>query len=290
MTAWPKISIVFPTFGGLKDTKKCLSSIEKLSYPQEALETIVVDNRSPDETVSFVQKNFPWVKLLPQKENLGFAKAVNLGIRKAKGEYLLITNNDVLFEKNYLARLVKHLQQNPRVGVVGGKVYYQKPRDKIDFPGAKFNFYTGLLRPNKKPDLTSPTDWVPGCNMLVRRSVLDEIGSLDEKFFFYFEDLDFCLRAKKAGYRVVYYPKAVQWHGVGESIDRRGWQKKSEFYYQGKTRLLFKHATPIQLISAFLFQFFLGLPYHFLILKRQNYPPAVKALVKNIRDLAQKSP
>lgn len=250
----------------------------------------MIDNDSTDDSVSLARKLFPWVRIFPQRKNLGFAKAVNLGIKKAKGKYLLITNNDVVFQKNYLSRLVEYLEKNPGVGIVGGKVYYKKPKNKIIFPGAKFDFYTGLLRTNKNPNKISETDWVPGCNMLVKKEVFQKIGGFDEGFFFYFEDLDLCLRAKRAGYKVIYHPRAILWHGEGASIDRQPWQKKSEFYYYGKTRILFKHATRIQLISALLFQFIIGLPFHLLILKRQNYTAAIKALVKCIKDSARQSP
>ncbi len=125
--------------------------------------------------------------------------------------------------------------------------------------------------------------------MLIKKEVIKKIGLLDEKFFFFFEDLDFCLRAKKAGYQVLYYPKAIAFHGEGISIDKEKWQLKSQYYYSGKTRILFKHASKIQLISALLFQFFLGLPFHLLVLKHQNYSPAVKALVKCIKDSVRQS-
>lgn len=280
----PKVSVIFPTFNGLADTKTCLESIRKLKYPKERIEIIMVDNCSSDRTIETIKKMFPEVKILPQNNNLGFAKAVNLGIKTAKGEYFLITNNDVTFTKNYLTQLVDFLQKKPLVGITGGKVYYKRPQKKISFPGAKFDFYTGLLRPNKNPNQIIETDWVPGCNMLIKREVLENIGIFDEDFFFYFEDLDFCLRARKAGYKVIYYPKAVMYHGEGVSIDKERWQKKSQFYYEGKTRVLFKHASKIQLVSVLLFQFLLGLPFHLLVLKRQNYTWAFRALMKSFKD------
>lgn len=280
----PTVSIIFPTYNGWQDTKLCLESIKRLDYPKDRLEVIIVDNASSDKTVPLIRQNFPFVKVFPQEKNLGFAKAVNLGIKKAKGDYLLIANNDVVFDKNYLICLLKFLQENPAVGIVGGKVYYKNPKDKIAFAGARFNFYTGLLRPSKSPNKTCETDWVTGCNMLVKREVLAKIGSFDEKFFFYFEDLDLCLRAKRAGYKIIFYPKAILWHGEGESINREDWQKKSEFYYQGKTRVLFKHATKLELLSSLLFQFSLGLLYQLFILKHQNYTPATRALIKNLKD------
>lgn len=287
----PKVSIIFPIFNGWLDTKECLESIEQLNYPKEKLEVIVVDNGSTDGSQKVIKsiksksesKGIKFT-LIENKANLGFAKAVNNGVRKAKGEYLLITNNDVVFDKNYLKNLVEFLEKNPNVGIVGGKVYYKNPKDKIAFGGAKFDFFTGVLKPNLKPDETFETDWVSGCDMLIRKEVIEKIGDFDKKFFFYFEDLDLCLRAKKSGYKVIYYPKAILWHGEGQSIDKEDWRKKSEFYYQGKTRILFKHASKIQLISSLVFEFSFGLLWQILVLKHQNYTPAIKALVKQWKE------
>ncbi|MDP3998677.1 MAG: glycosyltransferase family 2 protein, partial [bacterium] len=200
---YPSVSIIFPTFNGWQDTKKCLESISNFDYPKERIEVIVVDNGSTDETVKKVQKSkFKdqndklKLKIIENRVNLGFARAVNLGVKKSRGEYLLITNNDVVFDKNYLALLVEFLQNESLAGMVGGKVFYRSLKKKISFAGARFNFYTGLLRLGKYPNQTCQTDWVPGCNMLLRRQVWCQIGGFDEKFFFYFEDLDLCLRAK----------------------------------------------------------------------------------------------
>ena len=202
-----------------------------------------------------------------------------------KGKYLLITNNDVIFDKNYLTFLVEFLRVESLAGIVGGKVFYQNPKGQIAFAGARFNFYTGLLRLGKHPDRICQTDWVPGCNMLLRRQVWCQTGGFDEKFFFYFEDLDLCLRAKRAGWKIIYCPKATISHHEGAAIDRQVRQKKAEYYYYGKTRVLFKHAAKLQLASSLIFQFTLGLAHQLLILKHQNYTPALRSLAKNIKDL-----
>ena len=234
---YPLVSIIFPTFNGWQNTKECLESIARLNYPQDKIEIIIVDNGSTDNTLQKVKEfakkyscqfvsgtespikkaavrvphirvnsRKPTITLIENRTNLGFSRAVNLGAKKANGEYFLITNNDVVFDKNYFALLVEFLQKEPLAGIVGGKVFYQHSKGKIAFAGARFNFYTGLLRLGKHPNQICKTDWVPGCNMLLRRRVWEEIGGFDEKFFFYFEDLDLCLRAKRAGWRIIYYP------------------------------------------------------------------------------------
>lgn len=276
----PYVSIIFPTFNGWNDTRQCLESIKKMNYPEDKIETIIIDNHSTDETYKGIKKQFGWVNFVRLDKNFGFAKAVNVGIKMAKGKYLLISNNDVIFEKRYLINLVNFLQENPDVGIVGGKVYYKHPQEKISFAAARFNFYTGLLRLHKASNKISTSDWIPACNMLIKREVLTNIGNFDEEFFFYFEDLDLCLRAKKAGYKIIYYPKATLWHGEGVSINQEDPRRKTTFYYQGMFRTLFKHASPLQLASSILFQFMLDLPYQLLVVRHQNYTLAIKALLK----------
>jgi len=285
---YPSVTIIFPTRNGWQETEQCLGSIQKLKYPPEKIEVIAVDNGS--RNIKYLgqgpKSNISNLKIILNKKNLGFAKAVNQGIKKAKGEYILVTNNDVVFDKDYLANLINFLQNNPKAGIVGGKVYFKKPcsKNEVAFAGAKFNFYTGILTCQKKERQAGKTAWLPGCNMLIRRPLLEKTGYFDEKFFFYFEDVDFCLRARKAGFQVFYYPKAKLWHGEGKTIEKKSWQKKFEYYYQGKTRLIFKHASKLQLISSLFCQFSLFLPWYVLTRKRQAYPIAYKALMKTIAD------
>ncbi|MDO8551665.1 MAG: glycosyltransferase [bacterium] len=283
---YPLVSIIFPTFNGWQDTLNCVKSIMELDYPRESLELIIVDNASTDETVNAIQNyQLPITnyQLLKNNINLGFAKAVNRGIKHAKGEYLLITNNDIIFDKDYLKNLVEYAQAHPLAGIIGGKVYLGKLKNKFAFSGARFNFYTGTLKLNKDHNKIAETDWVPGCNLFTSRKTLETIGLFDERFFFYFEDLDLCLRAKKQGFKVIYYPKAVMYHKQGASIKREGWQKDAEVYYQGKFRVLLKHANKLQLLASFLFHFSLGSLFQLLILRRLTYSISVKALSSVIK-------
>ena len=221
------ISIIFPILNGWRDTKNCLKSIAKLNYPKNKIEVIIINNASTDgshaKIIEFAKKHSyqfvgetkttskkkvmgispirinsrkPTLILIKNRINLGFAKAINQGILKANSDYLLITNNDVIFSKDYLKILTKHLKQNKKVGIIGGKIYYKNSQDKISFCGAKFSFYSGLLSLGKTPDRISKTDWLPGCNMLIKKEVINKVGKFDDKYPFYFEDFDFCLNTR----------------------------------------------------------------------------------------------
>lgn len=284
----PKITIILPTHNNWSDTQKCLNSIEKLTYQKNKIQVVVVDNKSTDDTLEQLKTNYPWVKTIKLPKNLGFSQAINKGIKIVQSKYILISNNDIIYDKIYLKQLVNFLEKHPKIGIIGGKIYYLTPginKDKkIAFCGAHFNFYTGLLSLGKTPNKISLTDWVPGCNMLIRKKVFNKIGLFDKKYFFYFEDFDFCQKARKAGYGVYYFPKACIWHHEGKTINQEPWQKKSDLFYAGKTRFLFKHATKTQLVSALFFQFFIGLPYHLLFLGHQNFTSAFKALKNNLKN------
>lgn len=278
----PTVTIIFPTHNGWADTRRCLVSIGKLRYPPDKIQVILVDNASQDQTVAKVRSGYPSVTVIPLAANLGFGRAVNRGARQAKGKFLLITNNDVVFTPRYLITLVSYLTRHSRIGAAGGKVLYPGSPARIAFGGARFNWYTGLLELGRTPDAISTTDWVPGCNLLIWRGLFRRLGGFDEQFYFYFEDLDLCRRVKEAGYEVLYLPEAVMRHNEGSSVGRLPPTTKSGYYYEGKTRLLYKHASRWQRYSCLLFQFALGLPYHLVVLKHNNYRAAIRAQWKNM--------
>ena len=116
------ISIIFPTFNNWSLTEQCLRSINNLNYPKDKTEIIVVDNHSKDRTVPNIKKMFLKVKILPQKSNLGFAKAINVAAKKAEGYFLFITNNDVTFTPDFFDKLITFANSDPKIGVCGGKI------------------------------------------------------------------------------------------------------------------------------------------------------------------------
>ncbi len=283
MKAWPKVSIIFPTYNGWKDTKDCLISIKNLNYPREKVEVIVVDNASTDKTVSFIRKNFPWVKLLPQKKNLGFAKAINLGVKKNRSELILITNNDVVFEKDCLQALVKTLGDGPKIGAVGGRVYW-KNQNKICIDGFRLNPYLGfhqfdLSGINRKREC----DWVAGTCLLTKRKLFLNLGGFDEEYFFYFEDIDFCLRLKDAGLKLLYTPKAIAHHGYGRTTFKEKMEKIFFYGYRSRWRCLFKNASPLQIITSSIFLLTIPPLYQSWLTRHNIFKPMLKGLLSNLK-------
>ena len=209
----------------------------------------VVDNNSKDASFSMIRRNFPQVNLIENKENTGFARANNQAIAKCTGDYILILNPDTLILQNVLEKVVNFMGENPTVGICGCKVLNEDRtlqlacRRSIPTPGVAFFRLTGLskLFPNSKimakynltylgPDRPHEVDAVSGAFLMIRRKVVDNIGKLDERFFIYGEELDWCLRAKKAGWKVMYYPNAEIIHYKGECSKSNSRKATFEFY------------------------------------------------------------
>jgi len=242
------ISIVIVNYNVKDFLLECLRSIESASKGLD-IETIVVDNNSSDGSVEFLEPLFPQVTFIKAGDNLGFGKANNIGIKRAKGKYLLILNPDTLLEQNTLHAMFEYMEQNPGIGIAGCKVlnpdgtFQSACRRGFPTPWASFCKLFGLQKLFPKSTLFgkyNPTvrdenesyyvDAVIGAFMFCRTELIKEIGGFDEKFFMYGEDLDMCYRVQKAGYKVGYFSGATIIHYKGESSKRSSINEVKHFY------------------------------------------------------------
>lgn len=203
----------------------CLRSLEQVTGV--TLRIIVVDNASTDNSIELVRRDFSEVEIIENERNLLFAEGNNRGMSRALaagGRHLLLLNNDTEVEPHFAARMCEALRSDERVGIVGPKIlYYDDPR-KIWYGGGDFYPVLGVPRhrhirriDGSFADQRRVTGYVSGCALLVRREVIEDIGMLDPAYTMYCEDVDFCLRARGAGWRCVYEPDAVIWHKVSSS-------------------------------------------------------------------------
>lgn len=234
------------------------------------LEVIVVDSASTDDTVALVAARFPQARLLPQSENLGFVRCNNIGLAAAQGRHLLLLNPDTEVISGALAQMVAFLDANPDVGIAGPRTLNtdgttQSTRRRFPTVALAFFESTWLQRFAPRPmldrfyvagapdDAALDVDWVQGSALMARRAVYDEIGGLDEGFVMFSEELDWCRRAKDAGWRVVYLGSArIVHHGggsTGQVVARR-----HIHFQQSKLRYYRKyHGWAVaQLLRAFL--------------------------------------
>ena len=254
------VSIIILNWNGKEDTIECLESLKKLDYPN--YELIVVDNGSTDGSCEILKKNYPYVKLIENEKNLGVATGYNLGIYQATGEYILLLNNDIVVDRSLLKELVSVLESNPEIGIVGPTMYYYDDPKRIWVGGGGGIYWnkgkTSLLRTNEIDngdfDEITEVDYIAGCALLTKRDLFEEIGYMDTKYFAYWEETDWCVRVHKAGYKVLYVPKAKIWHKISATS-----KKISGFAEYHLTRNMFwfmrKHATKKQYLS-FLLHFF----------------------------------
>lgn len=216
------LSVIIVNYNTKDLLRKCLSSVYS-SRVDFLMEVIVSDNGSKDQSLNMVKSEFKQVLLIENGQNLGFSKANNVAIKKAKGEFVLLLNSDTELEANALQESVNYLKTHINVGVLGGKVILpdgsldKACRRKFPNPANSFLRLFGLQKYSdyniQGPiDQEMEIDATTGAYMMVRRSAMEKVGLLDEQFFMYGEDLDWCMRFKNNGFKVVYFPKAVIKH------------------------------------------------------------------------------
>jgi GT2 family glycosyltransferase len=211
-----------------RDTIACVESVQ--TGAPDGVEIVVVDNGSTDDSLVRLHDQLgDGITLLGTGENLGFAGGVNIGIERAMAEgarSVLLLNNDTVVDPDMIQHLVLAASQSPHAGIVGPIIYYYDQPDMVWRIGDRE--VRGLPVPVKLPDQVIagaagspfPADYVTACGVLVRREVFDAIGLFDTSYFFYFEDADFCRRARQAGFEVWCAPQAKMWHKVSLSAQK----------------------------------------------------------------------
>ncbi|MDT8302795.1 MAG: glycosyltransferase family 2 protein [Sedimentisphaerales bacterium] len=229
-----KLSILIVSWNVREDLFRCVRSIEK-NEPSCTFEVIIVDNASTDETVDMIKKCFSQIKLITNHENRGFAVANNQAIEKSQGEYVLLLNPDTIVHPKSLDILVRFMDINKDIGACGPKLLNAdgSNQDSVrcfpSFRGAlhrhtAFKFlgifkgqYRKWVMYDYNHDTQKDVDQVMGAALMVRRSVIEQVGVMDERFFMYYEEVDLCYRIKQTGWRIVYIPEAVITHLGGSS-------------------------------------------------------------------------
>jgi GT2 family glycosyltransferase len=227
------ISVVIVGWNAKHYLELCLESLAA-TPPCRSMETLVVDNASTDGSAEMIESRFPWVKLIKSSENLGFAKGNNLAIRQCQGRYIALVNPDVIVFPGCLDALAEFLDQNPKVGNVGPRVFNPDMSQQSTcrrFPTLWNNFCTttGLAAAFKNSrffsgehmfyfqhDRTMAVDVLVGCFSMIRREAFEAVGLLDEGLFMYGDDVDWCRRCWKAGWEVVFFPGARAIHDRGK--------------------------------------------------------------------------
>lgn len=231
-----------------------------MDYPHFRI--LVVDNGSTDGSPEYIEAHFPEVISLRNQQNAGFAAGNNAGIEaalRAGADYVLLLNNDAVVETSLLKELVDIGEKRPEAGLLGPKINYYDNREVIWSAGGRTHWLTlsvidkGFNEPDRgQRDSIKEVDHVSGCAMLIKRRVAEDIGLLDANFFMYYEDCDYCERAKKSGYKLLYVPEGKVWHKV--SLSTKG-NVSAWRYFRAKSRIRFfkKHRSGIMLVPIVVF-------------------------------------
>ena len=233
-----ELSIITINYNGLKDT---CALIESIPF-NDKMEVIVVDNASNNQEAEQISNRFPLVKVIKSDKNLGFAGGNNLGIKTSKGKYLFLINNDTYFEEFNIQALIDRLNSNPNIGIICPKIKFAWPPQPIQFAG-----YTPLSNitirnqaigfgeeDHGQYEIAHPTPYAHGAAMLIKREALNKVGLMPECYFLYYEELDWSMMFKRAGYQIWYEPKCTIYHKESQAT---GQNSPLRTYYITRNRL-----------------------------------------------------
>jgi GT2 family glycosyltransferase len=251
-----RVAIIIVNYNGQKYLADCLESLSKTKYDSSLLDTILIDNNSTDDSLEFVRENYPIVKVMPQDDNFGFAGGNNIGMRwaiKHNYDYVFLLNQDTIVTEDWLTPLVELAEADSTIGAVQSKLRLWPDKTKLNTVGNRIHFLGfgyGLANGEEDQgqyDEIQEINYPSGAGVLLRVSLLDQIGLFDDKMFMYLEDLDLGWRIWLSGHRCVYQPASMIYHKY--EFDR----SMKQVYYFERNRLLclFRNYRLLTLILIF---------------------------------------
>ncbi len=277
MSRKPNVAIIIVNWNGLAHLKLLLPSLSKQGNQWQTV--YIVDNHSTDQSVSYIKKTFPAVKLIALSANLGFSGGNNRGIEQALADghdYIFLLNNDTKVKPNLISRLVDFMEGHPRVGIAQPKLLLLDHPERIDSCGSWLSRTGFLLHygveelDQPKYNKNQPMFTIKGAAMMIRRQTLVDVGLFDHDFFAYFEETDLCWRAWLAGWKVYYAPVSVVYHLMGGSTKLIGSPVINYHSYKNRINSLIKNLAlinlvwilPLHLILIISFSFAYFLTFH----------------------------
>ena len=260
-----KVSIIVLNWNGLEDTIECLESLKKIAYPN--YEIIVVDNGSEGKDVEVLREKFAdYIHMIENDKNYGFTGGNNIAIRwlldNSKPDYFLLLNNDTIVDPEFLTEMVKVAEEDPSIGIAGPKTYLYDEPNRFWLVWFEMDMWKGKALHVGAEELdrgqyedAREVDFIPGSCFLIKNEVIRNVGLLDESLFNYGDETDYCLRSRRAGYKIVYSPEAKIWHKVSRTARKIG--GLPEYYItRNNFWIVRKYATRQQFYSCLLYFFF----------------------------------
>lgn len=286
----PDISVITVNYNGLQDTLEMIASLQAHIH-KTTYEIIIVDNGSREDEAALLQQRFPDIIIIRSEKNLGFAGGNNLGIRKARGKYIFLLNNDTLVEDDSLHLLCETLDHHPEAAAVSPKIKFAVAPRNIQFAGfTPLTKYTlrnkgiGYNEPDHgQYDTPAPTAFLHGAAMMVRRTAIEKAGSMPEIYFLYYEEMDWCSSFIRQGYTLRYVPHCTIFH---KESNTTGAGSPLKTYYLTRNRLLYawRNRQDITRIIAILYQLCIAFPKNLIVNLLQHKKSQFKAIVKGCID------
>jgi GT2 family glycosyltransferase len=248
----PLVINIVLNFNRKDDTLACLSSLAENTYQNQ--KTIVLDNQSTDGSLEAILSEYPNIQIISLEDNRGYAGNNNAGITVALqqgADWVFILNEDTVLAPNCIEKLISVGENDPDIAILGPMVYHYDEPEFIQTAGGMFdkNLNSWHLAQNEldtgKFLQPHPVDWISGCAIMLRGKPIYEEGMIDERFFYYVEETEWCYRMKKAGWKIIHVPEAKIWH---KGVQRDYKPKPSVTYYATRNRLLMlsKHHAPLR--------------------------------------------
>ncbi len=292
-----KVTIIIVNYNGTNDTLACLDSLRHIDYL--SYDIIVVDNASKDvqELVDDVGMSFPAVKMITIPQNRGFAGGNNVGIEYAlahQSDYVLLLNNDTTVAPDFLSRLVEAAESDERIGIAGPKIYFHAEPARIWYAGGEFSWRTGGHHLRAGEIDASPTDasiikttYMTGCALLIKAEVIRRIKMMPEHYFMYYEDIDWSLSARKAGYDIIVANAAHLWHKVSQSAQKLGEPVLHYYHVRNALLLAKRHAPPLALAGMYLWSGYFFIKQWIKIACLPSRRPIARIIIRGIADFYQ---
>ncbi len=251
------LDVIIISYNGKKLTEECIKSLDNLSTKNINFKITIVDNNSNDDTVEFISNNYQDINIIANKKNLGYAAAINIGMKNTNSDFAIITNNDVVFTPDSIEKILNFLKENHNAAVVAPQQLYPDgkwQRSYGDFVGIKSglkylflvtlfqnHYFRKFYKVNKRKR-PKCVEYADGAVLCIKREIFNKVNGFDEDYFFYSEEMDFCYRVKLASYSVWHLPTSIVYHHRGGSdLAMRFTEKKQEMLIDSKILFCDKH-------------------------------------------------
>ncbi len=281
MNDWlPAVDIVTCAYKNKELTDRCLSSLLHLNYLD--YKVILVDDCSADGSAEFLKNKYPDLLIIENKKSFGPARARNIGIAAAKADYLVTMDNDAYLSPDWLIQMVKLMELDRNIGQAVGKILFADNQNKIAAAGGSMYFRgkgydMGLGADASEAQYNRQREIFFACSasMIVRRDVLDLVGGFDATYYHGSEDADFSFKINIAGYKVVYYPSAISYHGLSKTVDQTIGRRRTYYAIRNRLLLMFKNYQTKSLIK------YLPANIKFTVFDCSRHPGKITAVLKS---------